>query len=277
MADSMLDEGTETGSDSGTQVAPVDQGGQKLWYDSLPDDLKSDPSIIKFKDTSSLAKSYLHLQKNLGGDRINLPGENATDEDWKQVYSKLGVPENIADYKVDAPEGLDENVIGKLKEAAHKAGILPKQYQQLLNQFAEVNKQAVEEFTNNSQQTFQESQAALKREWGPGYDKNINLARAAVRDLGGEEAFKVLNDSGLANNPIILKMLAKAGETLGEDAVKGSSSNSLEVTGQQAQDELNQIMTNKDRPYWKGNSHPGYEKDKARILYLQGVLSGEVQ
>ena len=277
MADSMLDEGTETGSDSGTQVAPVDQGGQKLWYDSLPDDLKADPSIIKFKDTSSLAKSYLHLQKNLGGDRINLPGENATDEDWKQVYSKLGVPENIADYKVDAPEGLDENVIGKLKEAAHKAGILPKQYQQLLNQFAEVNKQAVEEFTNNSQQTFQESQAALKREWGPGYDKNINLARAAVRDLGGEEAFKVLNDSGLANNPIILKMLAKAGETLGEDAVKGSSSNSLEVTGQQAQDELNQIMTNKDRPYWKGNSHPGYEKDKARILYLQGVLSGEVQ
>lgn len=147
----------------------------------------------------------------------------------------------------------------------------------MVDNFAEINTNQVQEYMNQVNQSRQNAQAELKREWGPAYDKNLNMARAAVRDFGGEEAFQILNQYGLGDNPVILKMLAKAGSTLGEDKISGNGNNSLEITAEQAQVELAQIMGNQERPYWKGPAHPGYEKDKARILYLQGVLTGEVQ
>lgn len=112
MADESLLEGQPSNTQQATtetNVAP--SANNQMWYSSLPDELKSDPNIIKFKDPASLAKSYIHLQRNLGADKIALPGENATDDDWKQVYRKLGVPESLDEYKVNSPEGLDGEVI----------------------------------------------------------------------------------------------------------------------------------------------------------------------
>jgi len=62
---------------------------------------------------------------------------------------------------------------------------------------------------------------------------------------------------------------------IGEDKVSGEGNNSLEVTREEAQNEIAQIMNNPERPYWKGPAHPGYEKDKSRLLYLQGIVTGE--
>ena len=261
----------------GTQAPEASQepSNNESWYSSLPDELKSNPDIIKFKSPADLAKSYVHARRAISSDKVSLPGENATDDDWKQVYKKLGLPEQLDEYKVETPDGLDEGVIGQLREQAHKAGVLPKQFQQLVNAFSEINNGVMEEYQKQAMQTMEEAQAELKREWGPAYDKQVKLAQAAAREFGGEEAFNELNQAGLGNSPAILKMLAKAGSLIGEDKVSGEGNNSLEVTREEAQNEIAQIMNNPERPYWKGPAHPGYEKDKSRLLYLQGIVTGE--
>ena len=268
----------QQGSVLGGNTAP--DGGQGVsnnesWYSSLPDELKSNPDIIKFKSPADLAKSYIHARRAISSDKVSLPGENATDEDWKQVYKKLGLPDQLEEYKVETPDGLDEGVIAQLREQAHKAGVLPKQFQQLINAFSEINSGVMEEYQKELMQKMESAQAELKREWGPAYDKQVKLAQSAIREFGSEAALNELNQSGLANSPEILKMLAKAGSLIGEDKVSGEGNNSLEVTREEAQNEIAQIMNNPERPYWKGPTHPGYEKDKSRLLYLQGIVTGE--
>ena len=58
--------------------------------DSLPEDLRNNPSLKNFNDVGGLAKSYVHAQRMIGADKIALPNQNSTDEDWANVYNKLG-------------------------------------------------------------------------------------------------------------------------------------------------------------------------------------------
>ena len=71
------------------------------WRESLPDDLRDDPSLKSIQDVPGLAKSFIHAQKMVGADKIPVPTEHATKEDWDAVYSKLGRPATPDDYKVE--------------------------------------------------------------------------------------------------------------------------------------------------------------------------------
>ena len=62
------------------------------WKESLPDDLRDNPSLKSIQDVPGLAKSFIHAQKMVGADKIPVPTEHATKEDWDAVYSKLGRP-----------------------------------------------------------------------------------------------------------------------------------------------------------------------------------------
>ena len=53
------------------------------WKASLSDDLKADKSLENIKDIESLAKSYVHAQKMVGGDKIPVPNKFATEDDSK--------------------------------------------------------------------------------------------------------------------------------------------------------------------------------------------------
>ena len=42
------------------------------------------------------------MQKNLvGADKIPVPNKHSTEEDWNEVFKKLGDPNNPEDYKYD--------------------------------------------------------------------------------------------------------------------------------------------------------------------------------
>ena len=44
-------------------------------------------------------KSYLSAQKLVGANKVAIPNKMATDEDWDEVYKKLGRPDKPDDYK----------------------------------------------------------------------------------------------------------------------------------------------------------------------------------
>ena len=46
-----------------------------------------------------LLKSYKHAQKLVGADKIPVPNKHATEEDWNEVFKRLGAPDKPEDYK----------------------------------------------------------------------------------------------------------------------------------------------------------------------------------
>jgi len=76
-----------TGSPEATSTAAPAPVG---FLDSLPEDLRNEPSLRLFSDPASLAKSYVHAQRMIGADKIPLPGKSATDDEWRQVYRCAG-------------------------------------------------------------------------------------------------------------------------------------------------------------------------------------------
>ena len=100
---------------------------------------------------------------------------------------------------------------------------------------------------------------ALKQEWGAAYDNNLLAARAAVTHFGDDlEMSNYLDETGLGNDPKLIKYLAKVGASLGEDTIKGigESVDGL-FTPQRAKDEILNIQNN---PAYVDRRHPEHNK-----------------
>jgi hypothetical protein len=186
------------------------------WRSSLPKELQEDASIKKFSDVSTLAKSYINAQKLIGADKIAIPGDSSTEEDWTNAYRKLGLPETVDKYDVKFKEGvsLDKEFMDKFKAEAFKAGVLPKQAQALASLFSDMNLTAEKVVQGEIQKKFAKDVEDMKKEWGNSYDLNISRAKKVLNELGGAEVIKSLNTSGVGANKDFLKLMAKVGETL---------------------------------------------------------------
>ena len=75
-------------------------GDNRDWRESLPEELRNDPTLQNYKDVESLAKTVVHQQKMIGS-RVPLP---KTEEEKAELYGKLGRPEEPAKYEVAVPE-----------------------------------------------------------------------------------------------------------------------------------------------------------------------------
>ena len=72
------------------------------WKDSISEEYRADPNIEKFTEIDALAKSYINATKMIGQDKIAIPNNNSTEDQWDEVYAKLGRPESADKYALDA-------------------------------------------------------------------------------------------------------------------------------------------------------------------------------
>jgi hypothetical protein len=235
------------------------------WRDSFTNaEYKNDPSLLKFKSIDDLAQSYKHLERSFGSNKISIPSEHATDDDWKQVFRKLGNPEKLEDYKLKAVEGVDETFIKGFVENAHKNGILPKQAEQLLGWYKEAMSEQAKAAEQQTQHQTQQVINELKQEWGKAFNDKILRAQSAVREFGGEELVNFLNESGLGNNPVLVKLFAKLGDLTKEDSVPGRESSRTVMTPSEAIEKARVIMNDKEHPFNIPN-HPNHQKALAEM------------
>ena len=111
----------------------------------IPEEYREEKSLQNFNKMDDFVKSYLHSQKLVGLDKIAVPNKHATDEDWKQVYKKLGSPETAEAYKYSLPEGhaVPEDTLKSFSEEAVKLGLLPNQADGIMKYYNEVINQGV--------------------------------------------------------------------------------------------------------------------------------------
>ena len=106
------------------------------WRSGIPEEIRGHKSLEHIQDVGALAKSYVNAQSMIGADKVAIPGKHATDEDWGEVYRRLGRPDSPEGYELtnEMPEGavvVDEMLDG-FRGAAHDAGLSPQQAQKLL-------------------------------------------------------------------------------------------------------------------------------------------------
>ena len=80
------------------------------------------------------------------GNRISVPNDKSTPEEWNKFYSKLGRPEAIDKYTI--PEGLEETeLLTNFKQLAFDKGLNDKQFNEIVDMFNNYEKGLVENNT----------------------------------------------------------------------------------------------------------------------------------
>jgi F0F1-type ATP synthase membrane subunit b/b' len=259
-ADTKTPAATDTPPPAKTEATATDTKDAPSWKDSLPEDLRSDPSLAVIHDVPSLAKSFVNAQKLIGKNKIALPDAKfATDEDWAPVYKALGLPEKLDDYKLEVKEdaGLDGDFIKNFRENAHKSGILPKQAQKLIDWYSEAAKAYTENMKKQVETAREEAFGKLKKEWGDAYPKHEEAATVAVRDFATPEELAYMEARGFTGDPVLLSVFSKIGLTYKEDQIPSAQSRAGKdlMTPAQAQSMASQIISDATHPYNMKN-HP---------------------
>ena len=223
----------EVATEASTEEAPS-TGGESLiggtpeqnpistWRDSLPDDIKNDPALSSFKDVDGLAKSYLHAQKMVGSEKVAIPRDDWSDSDWNGHFDALGRPATADDYST--PDNAGEIDLKDIKASLHEAGLSSKQAGKVLNHYIEYTSKSEETVERNSQEEINASREALTQEYGRDASYKLDVARSVISKFGSPELIKAMNETGLGNNPELIKTFARIGDLIVEDDVRGGRS-----------------------------------------------------
>ena len=274
---------TKTVSDQSQQTQPTTLGTPVVaeqpkentvdFKSLIPESFKEEKSLENFDNMEDLLKSYLHAQKMVGADKIPVPNKFATDEDWKEVFTRLGAPKSPEDYKYSFKDDeVDPNQLKTFNETAHRLGLLPKQAEALVKYYNDLNKGQSEQLEAQAIVAQEKTEADLKKEFGPQFNKRLDQAkRLAINTLGEDFLNKtVLKDgSRLGDNLEVIKAFSNLADKLSEDEiVKGEGSDY-----QTAKDIEKQIaeLTQQGSAYWQ-NQHPNHKQAVDEVLKLREML-----
>lgn len=73
------------------------------WLADLPDELKADATLTRYKSVEDLARGHVEAHK-VAKSKLSVPGEGASDEDWGKIWDALGRPESADKYEVPMPQ-----------------------------------------------------------------------------------------------------------------------------------------------------------------------------
>ena len=263
---------------SDTPVSPTTetQPVAKTWKEAISEEFRNDPNIEKFTEIDALAKSYINATQMIGKDKVAVPNKNSTEDQWNEVYDKLGRPESEDKYSLNAKSEvvpIDEGAIKQFAENAHQLGLNNKQAQGIL-EFYKNNMEGMAQQAKVDTETAQaQSTQQLRQEWGREFDTNIKKAGALAKANMNPEILDMQLKDGmrLGDHPEIIKGFAKIAGMMSEDKIVSTESENVS-SNTDVETEISDIMNNKDGPYWN-KSHPDHDKMVQQVYTLREMLT----
>ena len=258
-----------------TVITEVAENQETNFKDLIPEGFKEEKALDNFNNMEDFVKSYLHAQKLVGADKIPVPNKHATDEDWNEVFKRLGAPENPDDYKYNIKDqDLDQTQVKEFNKAAHQLGLLPKQAEGLIKFYNEMNGSNAASQEEAAAQAQLQTETELKAEFGPQFSKRLDQAKKlAVNSLGSEflENTYLKDGSRLGDNIKVIKAFSELADKLSEDEIiKGDGSEYM--TAKDIEKEINEL-TQEGSAYWS-KTHPNHNKAVQEVLKLREMLNG---
>ena len=272
-------ETTQTTTEAPIQETQIEQPPTvaKSWKEAIPEDLRNDPNISKFTELEALAKSYVNATRMIGQDKVAVPNNNSTEDQWNEVYDKLGRPESPDKYQLDAKSDvvpLDESAVKSFAENAHKLGLNNKQAQGILEFYKNNMEQSAQQMQINMETAQADAEAQLRKEWGRSFDENIKKAGALAKANMNPAILDMQMKDGtrLGDHPEIIKGFASIANLISEDKFIGTDQENMT----QARDldaEIRSIVNDRSGPYWNRN-HPDHERTVQQVLTLRTMMNG---
>lgn len=206
--------------DGGTPPAAADNSGGE-WVGGLPDDLKGLAEHKGWKEPVDALKGYQQLESFMGADKagrgVVLPKDAEDAEGYERVYKALGRPDSPEGYDLNSVLGdyeVNEEFMGTMAGAMHKAGLSAKQAQELAAAYRDLEVSQMEaglqgrkaELEAAMREIPQETQEQARRGLrflGLPEDEHVSVAKAVEQALGFKRAAEIF---------------ARFGRALGEDS-----------------------------------------------------------
>jgi hypothetical protein len=247
------------------------------WRDQLPDDLRDHQSLQNITDVGALAKTMIHAQSMVGAEKIPVPGKWASDDDWNQVYQKLGRPDEADGYEFDfGDQPLDDDFVNNFRSTAHDAGLSARQAQKLVAWYTDIAREhgggSEEEIQHAVEAAKTAAETELKKEYGNALKDRLEMGDNLLNEFGAEGIMELTLADGtpLVNNPAFIKTVVAAAhwinESVSEDKLIGDKG-STAMTPAEADQKIAELMR-PDGPYWDAR-HPQHQSYVDQVLEMQ--------
>ena len=258
-----------------TVLTETEQPKEVNFKDLIPENFREEKALDNFNNMEDFVKSYLHAQKLVGADKIPVPNKHATEEDWNEVFKRLGAPNDPNDYKYDfKDQEMDQGQVQEFNKTAHRLGLLPKQAEGLIKFYNEMNVNNAASQEEAAAQAQMNVEAELKKEFGPQYNKRLDQAkRLAVNSLGQDflENTYLKDGSRLGDNLNVIKAFSDLADKLSEDPIIQGDGTSY-MTAKDIEKEITEL-TQEGSAYWDKN-HINHQKSVDEVLKLREMLNG---
>jgi len=250
----------------------------KTWKEAISEEFRNDPNINKFTEIDALAKSYINATKMIGQDKVAVPNKNSTEDQWNEVYDKLGRPESADKYSLNVKSDtvpIDEGSIKQFAENAHKLGLNQKQAEGILD-FYKNNMEGMAQQSKVDTETAQaQSAQELRQEWGREFDTNVKKAGALAKANMNPEILdmELKNGMRIGDHPEIIRGFAKIASMMSEDKIVSTESEQVS-SNTDIESEISTITNNREGPYWN-KQHPDHDKTVQQVYTLREMLNAE--
>ena len=270
---------TETAQPTTPVATPAAQPTSS-WKDSISEEYRADPSIEKFTEIDSLAKSYINATKMIGQDKIVIPTKNSTQETWEEAYTKLGRPESPDKYAFDVKSdvvNMDEGAIKSFAEQSLKLGLNNKQAEGILDFYKNNMEGSLQQAKIDTETAQAQSEQQLRSEWGRDFDSKVQQAGALAKANINPEVLDMQLQDGtrVGDHPEIIKGFAKIASMMSEDKMVATESESVNSVTD-IESEISAITNDTDGPYWN-KGHPDHDKIVQQVYTLREMLNADKQ
>ncbi len=142
----------------------------------------------------------------------NLPNTQTAPLQDPLSYENLTLPEHYS----AAPETLEN-----FKALAREINLTEEQAQKLVDYEASLALRGGEEAEEEKRQMLERWASQTKTLYGAALEEELSYALRAADTFGGPDFRSLLEDTGLGNHPVIIRMLSGVGKSIGEDAFPG--------------------------------------------------------
>lgn len=242
---------------------------QDTWISTLSEEYRELPTFTKFKSANDLAKSYMNLEKMLGGDKLSIPKDPNDEAAWAPVYSRLGRPESADKYdvKINLPEQLNvpKETFDALKTRAYSLGMSTKQLQGIVDHWSEIEGTAYAQRIEANKKAELDTETGLRRKLGANYEVAKTNVLALVKNFAPAEARESILEE-LRVNPTMFEFYHNLSKSFSEDTLKGSRTE-IGMTPEEAEAEYKKMLADFSGPLHK-ELHPEHDIAVKRVEQL---------
>lgn len=198
-------------------IVPVEGASVPPWMEELPE---GDIEFARNKGwmrPADLVREYRDLEAMVGPNQVRMPNSDTSPEEVDAFWSRLGRPAAPDGYSFSPGEtatGYDNELAEWFREAAYAVNMPADMAHKLHDQFLQARLEQAAAHWQADRDRAAEAVSTLSQEWGSSYHTNLELARRAVAELGGPDLKEVLEETGLGDDPSLVRAFAAIGRRI---------------------------------------------------------------